>query len=368
MHVNPFVYDRPLPPSELVARGEVLEQLLTLAAGGQSARLAAPRRYGKTTLLGALADVASGAHEMTSVFVDFSRVTSVEDVVVRIVRAYDRSLARGPRGLWRAIRSRLSTQAQLGVPGAQVTANIAARPPAVGLAALHEVLELPALVFERTGSRTLVIFDEFQDLLTAGEGLDGLLRSHIQHHTACASYLFAGSQTSLMQALFGDRERPLFEQARSVRLAPLPLPELEEHVADLLIRAGRADLEEHAAGITSLSQGHPQRAMLLAHMLFEQRLGAVAPIEDAIEASVREAGDALEQTWRGLTGGQRRVLGAVAAGHRQLTGGAALSYTGNGKGTQASIRDTLIASAHLYLPDGEPEFVDPLMPLWIRGR
>jgi hypothetical protein len=42
-----------------------------------------------------------------------------------------------------------------------------------------------------------VIFDEFQDLLAVGEGLDGLVRSHIQHQGDAASYIFAGSQTSL---------------------------------------------------------------------------------------------------------------------------------------------------------------------------
>ncbi len=58
MVANPFTFDRPLPADQLVDRAAELEQLLGLAASGQSVRLAAPRRYGKTTLINALAGAA----------------------------------------------------------------------------------------------------------------------------------------------------------------------------------------------------------------------------------------------------------------------------------------------------------------------
>ncbi len=50
--LNPFVYDDPLPPDQLVDREPETAQLLGLAEGGHNTRLQAPRRYGKTTLLG----------------------------------------------------------------------------------------------------------------------------------------------------------------------------------------------------------------------------------------------------------------------------------------------------------------------------
>ncbi len=42
--LNPFVYDDPLPPDELVDREPETEQLLRLAEGGHNTRLQAPRR------------------------------------------------------------------------------------------------------------------------------------------------------------------------------------------------------------------------------------------------------------------------------------------------------------------------------------
>ncbi|HEX6391119.1 MAG TPA: hypothetical protein VFZ89_16785 [Solirubrobacteraceae bacterium] len=352
-----------------MGRPTELERMLALAVGGQSVRLAAPRRYGKTTLLAELAEVAWSAHGLVPAVVDLSRVTSVDDVVIRITRAYAAGLERGRlRAAWRAIRARLSAQAQIGLPGARVGAAIGQPAPADRLAALHEVLDLPVKVHERTGERCLVVFDEFQDLLTVDQHLDGVLRSHLQHHGAAASYLFAGSQPSLMATLFGDRERPLFEQARAMTLGPLPLADLTDYVIAKVEEAGRDDLADDAAEIVALSEGHPQRAMLLAHMLFEQPTEAEDPVGGALSAALREASDALEQAWRGLSTAQRRVLGGVAAGHTSVLSNAALEYASQGKSTQAKARDALITATHLRMQGDRAEFVDPLMAHWLRAR
>src|SRR5215210_5947262 len=166
---NPFQYDRPLPPDQLVDRAGELATLIGLAVDGQSARVAAPRRYGKTTLLGAVAEAAWQAHEMIPAVVDFSRVTSLDDVVVRMQQAYERGLDRGRlRSVWRSLRRRAGVGVGLGVPGlGGVSATVAPAATGPALALLHELLELPRQVQERTGQRCLVVFDEFQDLLVA---------------------------------------------------------------------------------------------------------------------------------------------------------------------------------------------------------
>ena len=365
---NPFTFDRPLPADQLVDRAAELEQLLSLATSGQSVRLTAPRRYGKTTLLNALADTAWQAHEMIPTVVDLSGVTTLDDVVLRLTRAYERGLDRGKlRGVWRGLRRRGTGNAQLGVPGvASVTAGVGVPAAASSLAALHDALDLPTRVFARTGQRCLVVLDEFQDLFTVGEGLDGILRSHLQHQAESASYVFAGSQPSMMRALFGDRSRPLFEQARAILLGPLPAADLADFVEDRLARAGRDGLLELVDGLVAVSAGHPQRSMLLAHMLYEQADDDPDALPRAVAAALREATDGLEQTWRALSDGRRRVLGALAAGHVELTGKAALAHTGHGKGTQAGLRDALAADTLIARDASGPwRFVDPFLALWL---
>jgi hypothetical protein len=364
--MNPFVYDRPLPPDQLIDRRRELDQLLGLVRGGQSVRLAAPRRLGKTTLLGALADVAWNAHGMIPTLVDLSRVTSLDDAVLRLEGAYERGLDRGRlRAVWRSVRRRGSGGAQVGVPGlASMSGALAPSATSGALARLHAVLDLPRRVHERTGQRCLVVLDEFQDLLTVGDELDGLLRSHLQHHAGIASYVFAGSQPSLMRSLFGDRRRPLFEQARAVALGPLDPVELAEWLDARFAACGAETARELVDAVVTVTAAHPQRAMLLAHFLFEE--GGHEGLEPALTAAVREAGDALDQGWRSFTSVQRRVLGAVASGHVRLLSADALRYTGHGKSTQQKARSQLLADGHLHArEDGSIGFTDPFFPLWL---
>jgi len=91
---NPFVYDRPLPPDELIDREDEVELLLGLADAGQTARLSGPRRYGKTTLLRKLLEEAD-KRGLATVYVDFDRVVSLEGASERIEAAYRRQL-QGP--------------------------------------------------------------------------------------------------------------------------------------------------------------------------------------------------------------------------------------------------------------------------------
>jgi len=50
--INPFVYSRPISPDEVIDRDEETHRLLQWAVGGHFVRLYAPRKYGKTSLLG----------------------------------------------------------------------------------------------------------------------------------------------------------------------------------------------------------------------------------------------------------------------------------------------------------------------------
>src|SRR5919109_1183967 len=201
---NPFVYDRPLPPDEIIDREQEIELLLGLADAGQTARLSGPRRYGKTTLLRKLLAEAD-KRGMATVYVDFDRVVSLESASERIELAYRRQLqgpiSRTAANVIRTLRPRVGAGAG-GVRGeiAPAIENDARR-------VLERMLDLPVDIYRKHGQRTLVAFDEFQDVLRIGAEAEGLIRSHIQHQAVEAAYVFAGSHPGLMLALFSDRER-----------------------------------------------------------------------------------------------------------------------------------------------------------------
>src|SRR5918996_185526 len=88
----------------------------------------------------------------------------------------------------------------IGTAGANVT--LGPRPPSpdaeVAEAVMYRLLDLPKTLHERDEVPTLVVFDEFQDLLVARQDLDGAIRSRIQYHGDAAAYVYAGSEPSMM--------------------------------------------------------------------------------------------------------------------------------------------------------------------------
>jgi len=363
---NPFRYDAPTPPDRLIDRRRELDALQRAAASRTAVRLAAPRRFGKTSLLHAhVAALRAAGHR--AVVVDLSLVGDREAVLARVVGAYadlGRPAARAVRGLLGRFGLTVA------VPGLSVGLAPAAERTPVPDTALVELLDLPRRLYAEDGILTVVCFDELQDLLGAGRGLDGLLRSVIQHHGDAAAYVYAGSRPSLMRELFADRERPLYGQARPVDLGPLPADEARGDVERLFVDAGHSPGSALDA-VLAFAAGHPQRTVLLAHHLFE-RLDEGADPEDVdlpgvvVEDAYGEVRDAFEAEWWGMPPAERHVLRAVAQG-RPPTGRAVVAETGTPATTLSSaLRRLEDGGQHLAVAGSERRLIDPLLALWIR--
>lgn len=363
---NPFFYDRPLPPEDSIDRPRERALLAELADGGQTSRLAAPRRYGKTTLIGALAADLRSEGWVVCV-ADFSRCRTIEDIGERLYDGWRRALdRRGTRTAWKRINRDVEATIEAGVPGV-ARASVRGRSAGRGerpLARLHALLALPEAL--AAGRRTLVVFDEFQDVLTAGEDLDGLVRSHVQHHAGLASYCYAGSQASLLRALFEDRQRPLFGQAREVSLAPFPAEAITDWVEERFAAAGRPLPAESARALGAGASGHPQRAAMVAHFLWGQPRLDEAGLHAAEAEALSAATGELEQLWSDLTRSQRQVLGAVAEGEAKLLSALSLESMGLGKSTAQQARDVLVEEGHLRGDGRAIAVTDPFLARWLR--
>lgn len=364
MH-NPFRFAAPFArPEELVGRRDDLARLRGLTEAGTYVMLEAPRRFGKTSL------VKATAHEWRrggglAVWVDFSTVLTVPEAARRVEEA-QREAGQGSledllAELLRSIRVRL---------GPLELGGLAGRGPTDHEAHLHELLEVPAEVARRSGRRSLVCLDEFQDVL-AVPGLDGLLRSHLQHHADLVSYVFAGSEPSLLRELFSSRSRPLYAQAKPLRLGRIAPDALAKHIAEELRGGGRRS----AGGpgwIAGLGAGHPQRTMLLAWHLWDVTPeGGVAGDDQALAAlrtALEDVRPELEAVWRSLAGNERRLAVALAVGLSPL-GTQAQRATGMASRSAAQrALDGLLAAGHAERDGKRVALVDPLLAVWLREQ
>jgi hypothetical protein len=363
--VNPFVYSRPLAPEDIIDRDEETRALLSAAVGGHYVRLFAPRKYGKTSLLMRALRDGEADEGLIPVLVDLYGVVSISDVTIRFERAYSKHL-KGP------IRKRIEEFLQhtglgLSLGGFGISVKLQTDPRADPLPALHALLDLPLRLDERGGYRALIALDEFQDIAKI-PSLDGLLRSHIQFQGEVASYVFAGSEPGLMKQLFEDRERPLYGSAVPLRLGRLADEDIAAYVVDRFRQTGRG-VGDALNPLLAAAQGHPQRSMLLAHLLWKNvPRGAEATLDiwaTAHEEALRELHFEFDALWRGLDSSEKRTLRAIVAGDGSPYRVQVLQRLDLSKTMAQKALARLAATASIEADGRRQRIVDPLFAEWI---
>lgn len=366
--MNPFNYQSPVSPPRLIDRRGELTALQAAAADRTSTRLAAPRRFGKSSLLEAhIGAMREAGHRAARV--DFSKVATVGDAATRVIRAYA-ELPDDPNRIVRRWAARLGVTISVAGVGLSVAPRSSRVPPDQARAALLELLDVPRALHGADGELTVVCFDEFQDLLVADDALDGLLRSVIQYHAESAAYVFAGSQPSLMHALFAEQERPFYGQARPLELPPLPIAEAARDIEELLVEEGM----EPGTAVDELLEftgGHPQRTILLAHHLYNllDRGESSDLAADAIDLALEETRDALQALWDSLGRAERIVMIALSDGQAP-TGTQVAEEHRIARSTLQEAHDRLLADGRQVKrsPAGGSNLLDPLMAEWLRRR
>lgn len=363
---NPFVFARPLEPDELVDREDELALMAERARDGVNSRLSSPRDYGKTSLL-RRAIVDARAAGSGAVLVDLYGVRTAGQMAAQIERAYE-ALPAGP--LRKAHQALRKHGASLGVQTPIGGATLSLGAGEAGERALLDALDLPLVLHERTRNPVLVVFDEFQAVLQIQ--LDALVRSVIQHHGPGVTYVFSGSHPGMMLSLFADRRRPFYGQAAPMHLGRLPREALASYVDEHFEKSGR-DVGEALGWLLDLVDGHPQRAMLFAHLLWRHTGPDETAGEEAWTAAYAEAWDYLrgdfEATWDSFSRIEAGVVEAVAAGVRGLTGRAAREIFGLPAGSAApDAAKRLVRAGLLCEPEGETgplALVDPVFARWV---
>ena len=384
--LRPFPFETPIAPDALIDRREELLSLGHAAAERVHVRLAGPRRFGKTSLLLAHAANLSGAGWRT-VHVDMYGVTSLAELCVRIASSYGRIGDHRLRAHLDSLGSRLGLSLTAAGPGLTLGPRRGVPSSESTQTAAAELLDLPLRLYDQDRRPTLVVFDEFQDLLSAGSSLDGLLRSHVQYHGDAAVYIYAGSQPSMMRKLFTDRERPLYGQAEPLELGPLPADEVLVELTERFEELGE-DPGGALSPLLGVAAGHPQRTMLLAHLLHRElsartmgsstlpeggEVSGIALADAVVRRALGMTDEAHQAVWDALPAGKKAVLAAIADGDSPTGTTTARRFETSRATLQSALRDLGREGQHVTrdgsVGDWGPwRYVDPLLELWVRAR
>jgi len=309
MDASPFRFEGPVEPGDLIGRDTETAAVAAYARAGRAMSIAAPRRYGKTSLLRAVG-ARLQAEDVVVATVDLLGLDGPADFATRYATAWRRA-TESDRRARSAVQRVLAGLSGLGVTVAGMGVQVSfARDQDPG-SVLHAVLDLPRQV----DRPVLVVLDEFQALHEAWPHGEGVLRGHVQQQLGRASYVFAGSQPHLLEAAFADSGRAFYHQVLRVPLGRIAGPALADAFT-ARFEAGERDPGTALSPLLALADGHPQRAMFLAHLLWEQTPRGATADDATWQAALQRArswvADEMAAVWGGLSRNQQLALRAVA--------------------------------------------------------
>ena len=358
---SPFVTTGPAPPDQVVGRSEEVASIISRARAGHHMLVAAPRRFGKTSLIAKVA--ADAPDDLVVVTVDLMGVQSARDIADRVVAGWDRLPRPLPQRLGRAVRSVLR-RLQLTVGPGGVAATVT--PPDDRTdRTLEASLAVGWELAGDLGVRVLVVLDEFQAVADV-QGAQERIRSQIQHHGDRVCYLFAGSEPSTLRLLFATSDAPFFGQAEQIPLGPLPTPAAADLIIDRFAATNLEIDDRTVDELLAFTGGHPQRTMLVADRLWQATVdeGGGTATPELLDAAITRAVDGLRDhgEWVLARSVPQAKLLRLAAWGEPPYGAAARRLNL----VQSSAQHAGAALAAEGFLDADGRMVDPVLAEWLR--
>lgn len=332
------------------------------------------RRFGKTSLVSQVA-LELGRKRSVKVHTE-----SVDLFVVHNVRTLDQAIrdAVGRLSAQFVPKGRKAMQAMLEIFEAfkpkltlgskGVSLELTASNPSA--ASINEVLMALDAAALHYGRRAVLVLDEFQQIAIIDKKhvIEGAIRSAAQR-TKAVSFVFLGSERTLLQQMFEDRGRPLYKLCRRLNLGRIDAVHYLDYLADAArIRWQKPLGGEAAARILSLTDRHPFYVNLLCLELWRRSQppspgDVAAQWEQLLEKERHEIHLSLST----LSTNQRAVLAALA---RQPTSRpTAQDFLGTAGIAASSMNqavDVLLSRDFLRRGDeGVYELVDPLVKRYL---
>ena len=367
-NANPFRYGCVVEDSFYCPRPTLEKQLSGFVRSGQNVVVHGERRMGKTSLINA---VVRGMRGWRMVYVDLLHVQTVGDVCRRIVSAvrvaekkaslFEKALKMLPR-----LRPVMKIDPSTGEFGFGLDARAADDPYAI-----EEVMDMLSGV--ASNGRTVVVFDEFQDVgnMAEAQTVLALMRGKIQFQ-GDTPYVFTGSVRDRMVEMFDNPDSPFYKSALTLCVGEIDTEDFVSFLRHRFENGGRRVTDETVRAIVAAVSGVPGDAQQLCEAIWgvtAKEIGR-ADIDSALEVVFTREGDKFESFCERLSPVQFKLLVAIARfGGREIQSRRFLDEAGIGNAASArKAAGRLCELRYVYLFKGEYRFASMFFRAWLLRR
>jgi uncharacterized protein len=317
---NPFSFGGLARDDDFADREREVEELTADGINGQDVVVFAPRRIGKSSLVGAAMTELVAADVLVA-DVDLWKIPNKEklaealataiygDIATTLDRAIERALApfRGLR-----ITPTISIDPETGAVNFRFSAESS---QADIDATLERLLELPAELAAERGRPTVLVIDEFQDIARIDKSLTRVMRSVFQQQPE-VGHIYLGSKRHLMEQIFNDPNEPFWRSAKQMELGPIPDGPFGEFIAKRFSDTGKKIDAQIVRRVLEKTGGHPYATQRFCYEIWQR----TDPGETATDVELGLAFEAvligedgyLTLTWEDSSKAQQLLLAALA--------------------------------------------------------
>ncbi len=371
MENKPFIFGVATSGENFTDRAKETSRLMLNFQHGVNTVLISPRRWGKTSLVKKVCNLAQ-SDKLKIVYLDIFSCRSDKDFYDAFGSAVLKQTS-SRLDEWienvKLFLSRISPKISLGPdPMTDFSISLEMNPKSDDI---EEILQLPEKIAQKKGCNIVICIDEFQQIAEFKDSktFQKRLRSVWQLQKS-VSYCLFGSKKHLMNELFEKKSLPFYKFGDAIYLQKIDTSDWIKYITSRFESTGKQISEELAENICRKVENHSSYVQQLAWLVWIHTdiIATEQDLEAAYQDIIDQNTPLFEKQTESLTTYQMNFLRAIIDGiHNEFTTQEVLKKYQLGSSANVSIIKRSLEKKELIEIEKKQVIIpDPIMKVWLK--
>ncbi len=319
-HTNPFTFGALALDRAFTDREAEIRELVSDMQNGQDVLVYAPRRYGKSSLVLRAGQRAIRKGILVG-YCDLMRTPTKERFAAALAKtihsdletAAGQAIERATR-LFRGLRITPTMEVDP-IDGSLRFVFHAGRQRAAIDDTIEALLALPGQIAAERKRRAVLVFDEFQEIVTLDRHFPNLMRAVFQEQPE-VGHVYLGSKRHVLERIFEDENEPFWRSAKRLEIGPIETAVFGRFLRRRFEETEKGIDDEALHRVLEATGGHPYSTQELAYFLWELvptgHFARLGDVEAAVGQVLRSEHNHFAKLWDDAPHAQRLVMLALA--------------------------------------------------------
>lgn len=371
MDNKPFIFGVATSGDNFTDRKSETARLFANFKHGINTVLISPRRWGKTSLVQKVCNLAK-SDDLKVVYLDIFSCRSDRE----FYDAFASAVLKQTSSKWdewvenaKLFLSRISPKFSFGTdPMSDFSVSLELNSKSDDIT---EILQLPEKIAQKKGCRIVICIDEFQQIaeFDDSKNFQKRLRTVWQLQKS-VSYCLFGSKKHLMNELFEKKSLPFYKFGDAIYLQKIPTVDWVEYICGRFEVTGKSISPELAQKVCETVENHSSYVQQLAWLIWvnTDKVATEKEFEEAYKDILDQNTPLFEKQTENLSAYQINFLKAVINGvHKEFSTQEVIQrYRLGSSANVATVKRALIKKELIETEQREVTISDPLLKVWLQ--